>query len=165
MKYLKGRLIKFVIEKRRLPNGYVTNLEIIQHPGAALVIPFLDKDRIVFIKQFRPVINAYLYELPAGTLGKDEKPVDCARREIVEEIGYAAGRLTKMGMIYPVPGYSTEIIFIFKAEDLKKKSLRADPDEIIQACVLNKARFKTLFKKGQIADAKTICALAFCGWL
>lgn len=166
MRYrFKGKLLKLVTQKRRLPNGYTARLEIIEHPGAALVIPFLNKEKIILIRQFRPVINSYLYELPAGTLGKNERPLDCARREIIEEIGYSAGRLTRIGKIYPVPGYSTELITIFRAEQLKKEKAIAEPDEIIRICVFSKSRVKGFLKNGKIIDAKTISALALCGWL
>ena len=165
MRPFKGKLISCVKQRRRLPNGNVVNLEIIKHPGATLIVPFLNKNTIIFIRQFRPVINSYLYELPAGTLDKGETPARCARREIIEETGYAAGKMTLLGKIFPVPGYSTEIITIFKAEKLEKRKKDTQADEIIRVCVLSRPRVKKLFKKGLIKDAKTICALAFCGRL
>ncbi len=160
----KGKVIKFNIEKRLLPNGRRINLEIIRHPGAVLIAPFLDKNHIIMIRQFRPVIDTYLYELPAGTIDLNEKPLACAKREIVEEIGYSASKITCLGKIYPVPGYSTEVIWIYKGEKLKIAQIANEPDEIIKVCILNKAQVKRLFKQRRITDAKTICALAFCGW-
>ena len=165
MKSFKGKLIKLTVERKRLPNGHVVRLEIVRHPGAALIIPFLNRNKIILIKQFRPVINSYLYELPAGTLGANETPLECARREIVEEIGYTAGKLSKIGSIYPVPGYSTEVITIFKAEKLTKKMKHAEPDEIISIILFHKSQIHRLFKSGKIKDAKTISALALCNWL
>ena len=165
MKSFQGKLITLTVEQRRLPNGYLARLEIIRHPGAALIIPFLNKDQIILIKQFRPVINSYLYELPAGTLGKNETPLECAKREIIEEIGYMAGKLTKVGSVYPVPGYSTEVITIFKAEQLTRKIRHAEPDEVISIALFRKSQIHRLFKSGKIKDAKTISALAFCDWL
>lgn len=165
MHLFKGRVIKLKTQKRRLPNGRIANLEIIEHPGASLIVPFLSRSKIIFIRQYRPVVQKYLYELPTGTIDPGESPLVCAKREIQEEAGYAASRIVQIGKIHPVPGYSTEVIFIFKAEGLKRKSLAADPDEIIEIRVLDRAAFKVLFKKGQITDAKTICALVFCGWL
>ena len=161
----KGKLIKVATQRRRLPNGRLVNLEIIKHPGAALIIPFLDKNRIVVIRQFRAVINSYLYELPAGTLNPKERPLACAKREVIEEAGYASNHITLLGKIYPVPGYSTEIIWIFKADKLKKAKISSDPDEIIKVCVFNRAQVRNLFAKKKIVDAKTISALVFCGWL
>ena len=161
----KSKHIKLRIQKRSLPNGRSINLEIIEHPGAALIIPFLDKNHIVFIRQFRPVVDEYLYELPAGTLDKRESAIVCARREIIEETGYKAGILKYFGKIYPVPGYSTEVISIFKAEKLSRREVCREPDEIIETRIFNKSFVRRLFKEGKIIDAKTICALAFCGWI
>jgi len=152
------------MQKRvKLPNGYTVDLEVIWHPGAALVIPFLNRDTIIFLRQFRPVINKYLYELPAGTLKEGEGPLTCARREIIEETGYSAKKFTFLGKIYPVPGYSTEEINIYKASDLKKEHPLPEQDEIITSMALKKSEVMRLFKRGRITDAKTICALAMCG--
>lgn len=136
---------------------------MIEHPGAALIVPFLSSDRIVFLRQYRVVMKKELYELPAGTKDKGESPLACARRELPEETGYSARKIKKLGFIYPVPGYSTEVIHIFKAEGLKPQKAEQDFDEIIRTVVLSRAQVRKLFRQGKIHDAKTICALAFCG--
>lgn len=159
----KGKLLKVFVRKERLPNGFLATFEMIKHPGAALIIPFLTKDKIIMLRQLRPVIKSYIYELPAGTLGKNESAVSCARREIVEETGYSAGRFTLLGKIYPVPGYSTEKIIIYKAEDLAKAKRVAENDEVIKTHILTRRAIKKLFERGRIVDAKTISALAMCG--
>ena len=161
----KGRLIDLVVKKVRLPNGYVVKLETIRHPGAALIIPFLSKDKIIMLKQYRPVIDSYIYELPAGTLDNNEKPIECARREIVEETGFSAGKLSYIGKIFPVPGYSTECIKIYKAEGLCEEDHHAEADEVIKSYVFTRSGIRKLFKSGKIVDAKTIAALALVGWL
>ncbi len=161
----KGKLLKVFVKKVRLPNGYLATYEIIQHPGAALVIPFLSKKKLIMLSQLRPVVGRYIYELPAGTIDKGESPLECAKREIVEETGYSAGRMKRLGLIYPVPGYSTEKIIIYKAEGLKSRHRHAEKDEIIKLKVLTRGDVRRLFRSGKIVDAKTIAALAFCGWL
>lgn len=161
----EGRVIKVHQERRRLPNGVTTDLDVVRHPGAVLIIPFLSKDRVILLRQFRPVLNRYLYELPAGTIDEGEMPLACARREIIEETGYKAARMTRLGVIYPVPGYSTEKISIFKAEGLKKAEAEGDSDEIIESFPAARSRIKALFEKGALCDAKTIAAFVFCGWL
>lgn len=161
----KGKPITLISRKRRLPNGFVKHVEMIRHPGAALIVPFLDSHRVVFNKQYRPSVRAYLYELPAGTLEQGESLLACARRELMEETGYRAKQWTRLGKIIPVPGYSTEVITIFKAQKIQFQGRHLEPDEIIQARILTKKQVKNLFRKGKIIDAKTICALAFCGWL
>lgn len=164
-KVFSGKLLNLYVKKVRLPNGYVATYEVIKHPGAALIVPLLSRDRIIMLRQLRPVIGSYIYELPAGTLGRNEPPLACARREITEETGYSAGRFTFLGAIYPVPGYSTEKIFIYRAEALKKKERVAEADEVIEARIFTRSGIRRLFKSGRIVDAKTIAALAMCGWL
>ena len=162
-KVFNGKLLKVYVGKQRLPHGYVARFEIIKHPGAALIIPFLSKDKIIMLRQLRPVIGSYIYELPAGTLDKNESPLSCAKREIIEETGYSAKKLKLLGSIYPVPGYSTEKIFIYRAESLKKTVRAVEQDEVIESRIFTKSEIKRLFKSGKIVDAKTIASLAICG--
>ena len=160
-----GRLIKVIEKKQLLPNGVTVNLEIVKHPGAALIVPFLSPRTVIFLKQYRPLINTSIYELPAGTLAKAEKHISCARRELLEETGYTAGRFLKLGEIYPACGYTTEKIVIYKAQILKKSKFCPEKDEIIETHILTKSAVRRIFKARKIIDAKTICALAMCGWL
>jgi ADP-ribose pyrophosphatase len=161
----KGKLLKVYVKKERLPHGYMATFEMIRHPGASLIVPFLDKNTVILLRQLRPVINSYIYEFPAGTLDKGEPPLACARREIIEETGYSAKRFTLLGAIYPVPGYSTEKIFIYKAEGLKQVERTPEEDEVIQHMTITRSAVRKLFRQGKIVDAKTICGLALCGWL
>ncbi|MFA6281438.1 MAG: NUDIX hydrolase [Candidatus Omnitrophota bacterium] len=164
-KSFKGKILNVSIKKVRLPNGYVANIDVIKHPGAVLVVPFLSKNKVIILKQFRPVINAYIYELPAGTLEKNENPAVCVRREMIEETGYKTDKITKLGFIVPVPGYSTEKIFIYKAQKLSKTQRMHQKDEVIEILIMDKKTIRRLFKAGKIIDAKTISAFAMCGWL
>jgi ADP-ribose pyrophosphatase len=161
----KGNLLRVYVKHQRLPNGFLARLEVVEHAGAALIVPFVSPDKIIILRQFRPVINSYLYELPAGTLNKGESAIACARREIIEETGFSAKKFSRLGEIYPVPGYSTEKIEIFKAERLNKQAAAAEKDEVIQVKVVTRSRIRDLFKKRKIKDAKTICALTLSGWL
>ncbi|HAH21092.1 MAG: hypothetical protein A2Y00_00350 [Omnitrophica WOR_2 bacterium GWF2_43_52] len=162
----KGKLLCLFREKFLLPNKVTSEIEIIKHPGAALIAAFISSSRILLLKQFRPVVGAYLYELPAGTRRHKESPLLCAQREIVEETGYTAKKFTRLGEIFPVPGYSTEKITLYKAEGLTKVG-RACPeeDEVIETYSVTRQQVRRLFTQGKIIDAKTLCALAFCGWL
>ena len=148
------------LAKHAFPGGYVGSLEIIKHPGAALILPFLGRDKIVFIRQYRPVIGGYIWELPAGTRKQKESLLACARRELQEETGYCASRMAKVGHIYPAPGYTTEKIAIYKAEGLRLSKAVQEKDEDIPTRVLDRLRVRQMVRKGRIVDAKTICALA-----
>lgn len=162
----KGRVFTLIKKTKILPNQHIAKLEIVKHPGAVLIIPFLTAKKVILLKQFRPVINSYLLELPAGTKEKSETFLQCAKREIIEETNYTAGKFTNLGFIYPVPGYSTEKIFIFKATNLKPvKNSKKDPDEVISLQIVSKNEIKKLIKTKKLVDAKTICALTICGWL
>jgi ADP-ribose pyrophosphatase len=160
---MKRLLIKQ--KKLLLPNGHRTSIELVVHPGAVVIVPFLSQDKIIFLRQFRPVVKKYLYELPAGTMERSEAASVCARREIIEETGYVARRMSVLGFIYPVPGYSTEKITIYKAQGLKKTENCLEKDEVITTVVMTRQNVQALFKKGALVDAKSICALAMCGWL
>ncbi len=148
-----------------MPNGHRMDLELIEHPGAVLVVPFLKSDSVIMLRQLRPVINKYIYELPAGTKEPGERESACVSREIVEETGYSAGKLTRLGFIYPVPGYSTEKITVYRADGLKKAKRDPQADEIISVRIIGRKQLKAMFGCGRIVDAKTICAFTLCGWL
>ncbi|MDE2221925.1 MAG: NUDIX hydrolase [Candidatus Omnitrophica bacterium] len=149
----------------KLPNGRVTRINLINHPGAVIIAPFLNKKTVVMMRQFRPVLKKYIYELPAGTIDPGERPVRCARRELLEETGLKAGLLAKLGAIYPVPGYSTEVIHIFKAEQLTMTQAQPEDYEVIDIMPMSRSEVRALLKKGKLMDAKSICALVLCGWL
>lgn len=157
----KGRLLKVFLREQKLPNAYQVKLELIKHPGAALIVPVFSDGSIILIRQFRPVINKYIWELPAGTLESGEKPINCARRELIEETGYSAKKIIKLGEIVPVPGYSTEKILIFKATDLIKCQKNNMADEVISEKIFSRKQVLIMIKRGQIIDAKTICGLSF----
>ena len=160
----KGKILLDVhLDKVMLPNGTEVRLECIKHPGAAAIVPFLTKNEIVLIRQYRPVVDKYLWEIPAGTLNKGESPLMCAKREIKEEIGYGAGRLERLGYIYTTPGFTNECIHMYKATRLEKVEVKPDADEILSVKKFTIKEIRRIYKKGKIVDAKTITGLAMCG--
>src|SRR3989338_5411390 len=136
----KGRKFSLLVFPKRLPNGVKIQLEMIDHPGAALMVPFVNKNKLIMLRQYRAVFNQYLYEFPAGTLDKGENPLACARRELAEETGFTAQKFSYLGKIYPVPGYSNEIIFIYKAQTLKPQKAQRDKDEVLMPIILSKRK-------------------------
>ncbi len=130
-----------------------------KHPGAVIIIPILDNNKIVFVKQFRPVLKNFVFEFPAGTLKKDEKPLIAAKRELVEETGFTAKRIKKVLEVYPVPGYSTELMHIYLAWDLQKGLQNLEKDELLNIEILSLNRAFKFIKKGLIKDSKTIIGI------
>ena len=127
----KGRVFEMVTENITLPNGANVDLDLIRHPGASAIVPMMDEHTVVLIKQYRHAVGGFIWEIPAGTLDPDEMPTTCAKRELVEEIGFSAGSLQKLGEITPVPAYSDERIHIFLATDLTAAQQRLDQDELL----------------------------------
>lgn len=157
----KGSFLNAFINTVEFPNGYQGNVEFIKHPGAVLIVPELRDGSMVLIRQFRPVIGRFIWEFPAGTLEANENPLMCARRELIEETGYKAKLFKKLGFIFPVPGYSTEKIIIYKARGLSRVARNLMEDEVIDEKVFSRKEVFELVKKRKIIDAKTICALSF----
>ena len=163
-KVFDGRLLQVYEGRKGLPNGKTGFFEEIEHPGASIVVPFYRK-KIILIRQYRAVIGRYIWELPAGTLDPGESPYACAKREIIEETGYIAGKIRKIGYVFTTPGFCNEKIHVFRAECLERCSTRKDVDEIINVRLFRPEEIGKRFRKGLINDSKTIAALSFAGVL
>jgi ADP-ribose pyrophosphatase len=157
----RGRLLKVRVDTVKLPNGRKTTREIVEHPGAVAIIPLLENGKLLLVKQYRNAARRRLIEIPAGTLEVGEAPLPCARRELIEETGYAARRFTKLFSCYLAPGYSTEKIHFFLASKLVPTEAKQADDEaiIVQPMGLHEA-LKAI-EQGKIQDAKTISALYY----
>ena len=117
-----GNSISFHIDCATYQDGTTRNIEVVKHPGAVIIIPITSNGDIVFIKQYRRVIDKIITELPAGTIEKNEDPISCAYRELEEETGFIANELTKLNGFFPSPSFCTEYIHIFVAQNLKKRN-------------------------------------------
>jgi ADP-ribose pyrophosphatase len=153
-----GRVFKLRRDLVRLPNGRLTERDIVEHVGAVAIIPILD-DRIIFVRQFRHAVKKVLYELPAGTLRRGENPRVCAARELKEETGYEAGSLRKLFHCCLAPGYSSEIIDIYLATDLRRTKPATDSDEFIEILIVSKEEALRMVMSNEIEDAKTISGI------
>ncbi|RMF76056.1 MAG: NUDIX hydrolase [Planctomycetota bacterium] len=161
-----GRVIlqarKFRVEQfdrpgaARVPPRYV-----VRHPGATVVLPILDSGEIVMIRNHRVSIDAELLELPAGTLEASEPPIDCARRELAEETGYSAARLTPLFRFYSSPGFCDERLHAFVALDLTPGRQHLDAGEEITVVRLAYSDAMHAIESGEIADGKTIATLLY----
>ncbi|MDD5072178.1 MAG: NUDIX hydrolase [Candidatus Omnitrophica bacterium] len=153
-----GRIVRLVVSDG-LIRGRKARWEVVHHIGSVGIIPFLTKDKVVLVEQFRYAVGERLLEIPAGTLHKGEAPLSAAKREIQEEIGYAAGRLEKINIFYPSPGVTDEFVIIYKATGLRPSKLAADFDEDIKVRTVKLSDALRYIKEGRIRDAKTIIAL------
>lgn len=156
-----GRLLKVKSDTVLLPDGKETSRELIRHPGAVAIVPVLPNGNIIFVKQFRYPVGTVLYEIPAGKLEKGEDPDLCATRELSEETGYKAGHLQYLTSIVTTPGFSDEVIHLYKAWDLEKHQQHPDEDEFINVVELPEAKVRTMILEHQIYDSKTLAALGF----
>ncbi len=155
----KGRIVTLNIDSVVLPNGTSVDLETIRHPGAAAVVPVKDDGTIVLIRQFRHAAGGFIYEIPAGTLHQGEEPLVCAARELEEEIGYRASTFEHLTSILPAPGYTDEVIHIYKATGLIKGTQKLDHDEVLEIVEMPLEKALAHIKEGTIRDSKTIIGL------
>lgn len=155
---LHSRVFYVSQQEWRGPNGRFKR-DTVVHPGAVAILPFDNKGRVIMIRQFRPAVGDWMLEIPAGTLEKGEQPLACAKRELIEEIGFAAKRWKKLGAVYTAPGFCTELIHLYKAWDLKSDFAEKDEDEHIELAVMSMAQVRRAVKSGKIVDAKSLSAL------
>ena len=155
----EGNILNLRLDEVKLENGVVATREIVEHRGAAAIVPLLDNGEVVLVRQYRYPVESELLEIPAGTLQPNEDPKDCAIRELEEETGYRCGKIVEMGACFLAPGYSTEKIHIFLAKGLAKTQTHMDEDEKITTEIypLNAALEK--ITTGEIRDAKSIVGL------
>jgi len=162
----QGRVFSLVNEKYTLDNGVASDMDFIQHPGAAAMVPMLNQTEVVLIKQYRHAIREFIWEIPAGTLDPEESPINCAKRELIEEIGYSANNWHQLGTITPLPGCSDERIHIFLASELKPAKQNLDADEMLKVHKMELSKALQMIFSGEIQDAKTISGLFLAfNWL
>ncbi len=156
----RGKIFDVQVDQLRLPSGQQMRFDYLVHPGAVTLVPFDRQGRIWFVRQYRHAVGTELLELPAGTLEPGEPPEDTAGRECREEIGMRPGKLTPIGELYMVPGYSSERIQIYLATELEPDPLPRDKDELLQVTQLPLDLVRDQLHDGSIRDGKTVAALA-----
>jgi len=130
------------------------------HPGGAVILPLKNDGKIVLIKQYRYPLDETIFELPAGKLEKGEDPQVCAARELIEETGYTANKISKLGKIYTTPGFCNEVLHIFLGEELiPGDHAREEGEEGIEMFEFTLAEIEEKIRSGEIIDAKTICGI------
>jgi ADP-ribose pyrophosphatase len=161
-----GRIVNLDLDSVRFPDDSVGQLELLRHPGAAAVVPFLDPPgsadpRVVMIRQFRHAADGYIWEVPAGRLDAGEPPEACAGRELEEETGMRARRLQRLTTIYTTPGFTDERIHLFLADGLEPGAEHREADEFMELHTLRWSDVLAMIERGEIVDGKTLVSLLF----
>lgn len=159
-----GKLFQVFKDQVRVENGHLVTREIVRHPGSVAVIPKQADGRIILVRQFRYVTGRELWEIPAGTLDKpNESIADAAHRELAEEAGLKAERWTTLGSAFLMPGYCSERMTFFLAEDLSATEAHAELDESFKVNAFDVHDLQVLRSTGELEDAKTLLGLAWAG--
>ena len=161
-----GRVLNLDVDQVRFPDDSTGELEIIRHPGASAVLPFLSEPsgpdpQILLIKQYRYAAEDFLYEVPAGRLDPNEDPADCARRELMEETGCTAAQIEPLYTFYTTPGFIDERIHGFMATGITRGESRREADEFMTLETLTLSHALELIKSGEIRDGKTAVLILF----
>jgi ADP-ribose pyrophosphatase len=162
MEIFRGK--RLWIEKRIIRSPHGNEMErVIIHPNSAVAVLPVEGDRCKLLRQYRVAIDQFIYEVPAGTMEPGEDPAETARRELIEETGFAAQTIAAKGFIYTTPGFTDEKIFLFEARNLSPSDeYSKDEDEIIEVVDIPSAHLRGMIRDGTIVDAKTICLIHLC---
>lgn len=158
----RGRAVNFDVDTVRLPDGKLATREYMSHPGAVGVVPFLDPDTVVLVRQYRHPVGEVTLELPAGKLDARESVLACVKRELAEETGYTASRIEPLIQYWPTPAFADEVLHLFVATGLKAGKTNADDDEFIEAVTMPFRKALELVRRGKIRDSKTVIGLLAC---
>lgn len=155
----RGFQVVVTTEQVRLPNGVEIVLDIVDHPGAAAIVPFVSDREVLLIRQYRHATGGFLTEVPAGKIDPGETPGETAGRELQEEVGQRAGRLEKLGWIWTTPGFVREKIHLYAAFDLTSVAARPESDEVIEVVPTPIDAALEAIWSGELTDAKSAIAL------
>ncbi|MDZ4674730.1 MAG: NUDIX hydrolase [Gemmatimonadota bacterium] len=161
-----GRTLNLDLDQVRFPNGTEGSLEMVRHPGAAAIVPFLDPPgdpdpRVLLIRQFRHAADGWLWEVPAGTRDGQEPMDRCAARELEEETGCTAARLELLAAIYTTPGFTNEVIHLYLATGLTRGRVAHEADEFMEVHEVRWSEVGRRIRASEIRDAKTLATLMY----
>ena len=153
----RGKVVNLRVDEISLADGGRATREVVEHPGAVVIVALDAEDRVVMVRQYRHAIKRYLLELPAGGLEPGEAPLETAQRELREEVGAEAAVWTRLGSFFSSPGFANEMLHVFLAEDLRSAPAEPDDDEDI---VVVRCKVGEVYKHlDDIQDAKSLAAL------
>jgi ADP-ribose pyrophosphatase len=158
----RGRKIDLALQEVSLVDGTTAEREVVIHPGAVALVPMVDGGHVCLVENHRYSVGKTLLEVPAGTIDPGESPEVTAKRELVEETGYRAGRIRRLRDWYVSPGVMTERMYLFLCEDLQTGPPQHQPDERLRPVVVPWEEALAMAADGRIEDAKSILALMIC---
>lgn len=160
---LKVKVLDWTAQNDAVANGEPCKREIVEHHGGAAIL-CVTGGKIAFVKQYRYAYGKEVLEIPAGKLEAGEDPLNAAKRELKEETGVSAEKFEKIAEVYPSPGYTNEIIYIYRAYPVSAGAASPDPDEFLSVLWIGEEDAEKMLKSGEISDAKTIIALQRYFW-
>ena len=143
------------------PGGLSVTRDVVTHHGSVVVLPVFADGRILLIRQYRHAVGCFLWELVAGRVEPGERPLIAARRELLEETGYAARRYRRLMRVFPTPGFVSEWMAVFLAEELVPGRARPESDERIAARTFSLRQLERMIRRGTLRDAKSIAAILY----
>ena len=152
----EGKIITVRLDKAQLPNGHVASREVVEHPGGVAILPLFGDGTVPLVRQFRYPFGEVVSELPAGKLEKGEDHRLAALRELEEEVGARCGKLTYLGCLYASPGFSSEVLHMYLAQELTQGECHPDEDEFLEVERVPFTRLAERVMAGEITDAKTV---------
>ena len=154
-----GCIVSLETDRRTLPNGEVMEVEIVRHPGGAAVVAVDAAGAVCLLRQYRPALERWLWELPAGKIDHGEPPAGTARRELAEETGMRARHWRPLGAVVSSPGVFTEVVHLYLATELTPGRTRVDAHEVFEVHWVPFAEALERARGGDIDDAKTVAGL------
>jgi ADP-ribose pyrophosphatase len=158
------RFLDAHLDRVRYPDGSEGEQVLIHHPGASAVVPIIGDPstgdpEVLLLRQYRYATGGTLWEIPAGRLEPDEAPIECARRELLEETGYTCQRLEPMTFLWTTPGFTDERIHLFRATGLTPGEHRREADEFIEVVSRPMSEVMSMIRRGEINDGKTLVGI------
>lgn len=158
-----GEIIKLYLDRVKLPSSKIATREKVSHPGAVGIVPVNSEGKIFLVKQYRYPVKKVLMEIPAGKIDKNEIPLECARRELREEIGAEGGNFIHLITFYSSPGFCDEIMHLYLAVNFNRGENNPEDDEFLQVVEINLKDAMSYINSGRLKDAKTIIGIILAG--
>jgi ADP-ribose pyrophosphatase len=157
-----GKVFSVDRDRVTMPNGRTVAVDVVRHSKSVVLVPVPEPGQVILIRQYRYAVNAFLWELPAGSVDEGESPEQAAKRECHEEIGLVPSTIVRLSALYPTPGYCDEEMVFFRVSGLEESTTQAevDEDEDIESRVFELREARDMVRRGEIVDMKTLVGLS-----